>query len=285
MYNRRTDMKKIVVILAAVLSASIALVQAADKSNPAANTQSQSAEKKPALTPEERFQRRQRMIMKRTGGYIDRRMPGSGKFVFVNAQTVVPLAAYEAQVPIISDVFAVEITNRVHSTDVNFANAEAVLKELGGNAGLFVVNQPDAPTLYIAPEKGWAFVNVAALSADKPSDEVLARRVRREVWRGFAMAAGSTDTEWDHCLLGPITSLKSLDNIESEAVSPEPTTKIAKHLTKLGILPFKRITYKQACMEGWAPAPQNEFQQAIWDKVHAVPAKPMKIEFDPKTGK
>ena len=168
---------------------------------------------------------------------------------------------------------------------MNFSNAEAVLKELGGNAGLFVVSQQDAPALYIAPEKGWAFVNVAALAADKPTEDVLARRVRREVWRGFAMAAGSTDTEWEHCLLGPITSLKSLDNIESEAVSPEPTTKIAKHLTKLGILPFKRVTYKQACMEGWAPAPQNEFQKTIWDKVHAVPAKPMKIEFDPKKGK
>ena len=99
------------------------------------------------------------------------------------------------------------------------------------------------------------------------------------------MAAGSTDTEWDHCLLGPITSLKGLDNIDSEAVSPEPAPKIAKHLTKLGILPFKRVTYRQACQEGWAPPPQNEFQKSIWQKVHSIPDNPITIEYDPKKDK
>ena len=263
---------KTLTVLVAVLSAAI-------------TTFGQTSKKDDNLTPEQRFQRRQMLIQKRTGGYIDQRMPGSGVYVFVNAQTVVPISAYEKQIPIISDVFAVEITNRVYNSDINFANAAAVLKELGGNAGLFVVNQPSAPALYIAPEKGWAFVNVAALSADKPTDDVLAKRVRREVWRGFAMAAGSTDTEWDHCLLGPITSLKGLDNIDSEAVSPEPAPKIAKHLTKLGILPFKRVTYRQACQEGWAPPPQNEFQKSIWQKVHSIPDNPITIEYDPKKDK
>lgn len=234
------------------------------------------------LTPEQRVQKRQLLIKKRTGGYLDQRMPGSGKFVFVNAQSKVSTKIYEEQLPIISDVFAVEVTNRTYSTDVNFANAAKVLKELGGNAGLFLVSQENAPTLYIVPEKGWAFVNVAALSEDKPTDEILAKRVRREVWRGFAMAAGSTDTEWPHCLLGPITSLKALDDIDSEAVSPEPATKIAKHLQKLGILQFKRITYKQACIEGWAPPPADEFQKAIWEKIREEkekgPSNPLLIK-------
>ena len=34
-----------------------------------------------------------------------------------------------------------------------------------------------------------------------------------------------------------------------------------------------------------APAPTNEFQKAVWDKVHAIPQNPMKIEFDPKKGR
>jgi len=37
--------------------------------------------------------------------------------------------------------------------------------------------------------------------------------------------------------------------------------------------------------EGWAPAPTNEYQKIVWDKVHAIPQKPMKIEFDPKKGR
>ena len=43
-------------------------------------------------------------------------------------------------------------------------------------------------------------------------------------------------------------------------------------------------TYKKACQEGWVSAPTNDIQKAIWDKVHAAPKNPMKIEFDSKKG-
>ena len=36
---------------------------------------------------------------------------------------------------------------------------------------------------------------------------------------------------------------------------------------------------------GWAPQPTNEVQRAIWDKVHAIPDKPLTIEFNPKKDK
>ena len=45
------------------------------------------------------------------------------------------------------------------------------------------------------------------------------------------------------------------------------------------------FTHKKACQEGWAPAPTNDVQKAIWEKVHAIPDKPMTIEFDPKKDK
>ena len=44
-------------------------------------------------------------------------------------------------------------------------------------------------------------------------------------------------------------------------------------------------TYKRACREGWAPTPTNDVQRAIWEKVHAIPDKPLTIEFDPKIDK
>ena len=52
-----------------------------------------------------------------------------------------------------------------------------------------------------------------------------------------------------------------------------------------GMTPTRIASYKKACQEGWAPAPTNDVQKAIWEKVHAVPATPMKIEFDPKKGR
>ena len=41
-------------------------------------------------------------------------------------------------------------------------------------------------------------------------------------------------------------------------------------------------TYKKACEEGWAPNPTNEFQKAIWDKVHELPTEPIKIKPEEK---
>ena len=37
--------------------------------------------------------------------------------------------------------------------------------------------------------------------------------------------------------------------------------------------------------EGWSPSPTNDVQRAIWEKVHAIPDKPLTIEFDPKIDK
>ena len=42
---------------------------------------------------------------------------------------------------------------------------------------------------------------------------------------------------------------------------------------------------ESACREGWASAPTNDVQKAIWDKVRAIPDKPLTIEYDPKKDK
>jgi hypothetical protein len=55
----------------------------------------------------------------------------------------------------------------------------------------------------------------------------------------------------------------------------------------LGVLPAQRATDMKACQEGWAPAPTNDVQKAIWEKVKAEksekPSKPIKVNYDPKT--
>jgi hypothetical protein len=58
-----------------------------------------------------------------------------------------------------------------------------------------------------------------------------------------------------------------------------------RHLKAIGITKKVVKTYLDACEEGWAPAPTNDVQKAIWDKVHAAPKNPMKIEFNPKKGR
>ena len=46
----------------------------------------------------------------------------------------------------------------------------------------------------------------------------------------------------------------------------------AAYLGALGVVPAETATYRQACREGWAPAPTNDVQRAIWDRYRAAPA-------------
>jgi hypothetical protein len=80
------------------------------------------------------------------------------------------------------------------------------------------------------------------------------------------------------------SSIEDLDSVQ-EFIPIDMERRWTDYLANLGVKPAHIRTYKQACKEGWAPAPTNEYQKAIWDKVHEPPATPMKIEFDPKKGR
>jgi hypothetical protein len=53
------------------------------------------------------------------------------------------------------------------------------------------------------------------------------------------------------------------------------------YLKSLGVTPAEMTTYRKACREGWAPAPTNDIQKAIWEQVKADkergPTNPLKI--------
>ena len=47
---------------------------------------------------------------------------------------------------------------------------------------------------------------------------------------------------------------------------------VARTMSGQGMQPFRRTTYRNAVREGWAPAPTNDAQRAIWDAVKAQTA-------------
>ena len=139
--------------------------------------------------------------------------------------------------------------------------------------------------LVVMPDNATATVNIAALSADKPSAGVLENRVCKELWRGLIYTLGGGNTYVQQCVMKQISSLAELDALPSRTACPDAFMRVTESAMALGIQPAHRATYRQACKEGWAPAPTNDVQKAIWDEIHAVPATPMKIEFDPKKGR
>ena len=152
-----------------------------------------------------------------------------------------------------------------------------------GEATLFVVDNPALPMSLIAPEARWAMMNVAPLKSDKQS--FFEARVKKETFRTLAHLLGVASSRYPQCITGCVTKAEDLDDIFEVKMPLEFEQRFEKYLPGLGIVPWKRTTYKRAFQEGWAPAPTNEYQQAIWDKIHTIPDKPLTIDFDPAKDK
>ena len=152
-----------------------------------------------------------------------------------------------------------------------------------------LAEQTGAPTILVAPEDPWAAVNVKNLMKDNPAPEVLKTRIRKELWRAFAFAMGAANSQMQPCLMRPIFSLKDLDAEKVAILSPSPLMGISQTAERLNFATSRRVTYKTAVVEGWAPAPTNDIQRAICEKVKAEqsekPSNPLKIRPGDKPAK
>ena len=224
-----------------------------------------SAEKKPKLTPEQIEERKYRHF----GGYI------------VQPRETKVISIVSEQSTVSDDVlsgFASEMQTMLTIPVVVNAKEDVglTLKVREGEA--------DIP-LIVMPDNASAIVNIKALSADNPSHEVLDTRVCKELWRGLIYTIGGGNTYLQQCVMKQVSSIAELDALPSKTACPDAFMRVTESAKALGIQPVRRVTYRQACKEGWAPAPTNDVQKAIWNETRQLPTKPINIEFDPAKGK
>ena len=234
-------------------------------------TTSPTEEQKAALRQQRRLQR-----ALASGWHIEQDVKGNSAVIY-NAQTSVSM-------DILNEV-ALSIRQLVHIKieAMNGGTKEKMLPTKNYPVVVSLINDETSDTtLLIAPEQNWATINVAALLKDKPSADVAKNRIHKEVWRATAMAMGAANSMTQPCLMRQINSLKELDNTRNMLPSPQPINNMLEFSYKYNIPKIRRVTYKKACEEGWAPAPTNDIQKAIWDKVHAMPTAPLKIKPETK---
>ncbi len=220
------------------------------------------------LTEAEKAERRERML-KNTGGII--RQEGEGKIVVVNAQTR------------IADALIAERVENLHLLlKYNFEVRKGTWTLGAGKIAdstltVYLVDDATLPMSLIAVEAGWGVLNTQGLS--------LGNRFSRELSRVMTLVIGAGHSQFLASPMQAVRSPNDLDKLMTDGFTMDSMTSIQLNTKKLGLTRYKLTSYKRACEEGWAPAPTNEYQKAIWDKVHAVPSKPIKIEFDPKKGR
>ena len=203
-------------------------------------------------------------------------MAPTGRVIRVaNAQKRVPATVLADTASVIQNAlgFPVEVSD---SDGVARRDDKTAAIILVGDRGV------DSPRILVAPEEGWAAVNTEALAADGATGSNYNLRVTKEIWRSLCIMLGASDSMFQPCLLAPVHSLADLDGLGCTVPSPEPFGKMSKNAIALGCQRQYRATYKRACEEGWAPAPTNDVQRAIWKQVHELPTEPIRIKPETK---
>ncbi len=219
---------------------------------------------------------RRQIFLKRTGGLLRDVTKQKGRIVIVNAQSKADEEWLRDGAKVFSDDAMIDV-------DVEKGNFDIKKPDIRGEASIFVVDDETLPPSLVAPECGWAMVNAASFHSEK--DPYFRMRIMKAITRAAAFLLGGGDSQFPNCVTGIIRNNEELDSYPDSRLPVDVLDRLRKNTIRLGIVPYSITTYRSAVQEGWAPAPTNEYQQAIWDKVHAVPSNPMKIEFDPKKGR
>ena len=223
------------------------------------------------------------LVEKHTGGRLYRHDPKSGRCVILDTRKDVKGDLVGKMAHLLNMRLRVDVAHvAAPGEKVSLSGLPDLLKKHSAKGIVALVEDPSLPRLLVANEEHVALVNTLGLDADKPMDIVLERRIRLEILRAFGYCFGAAETPFPGCVLKGCSTVSDLDMTKGESFAGDVDNRIREHLKGLGVLPWRLYTYKRACMEGWAPAPTNEFQKAIWDDVHRLPTKPIRIEPEKK---
>ena len=209
-----------------------------------------------------------RANLAKTGGIARKDGSARGVFLLLDAQEKIKEEAILPAMETIDRKAKVLVAMKKCSGDARRDIKRAII-ENGGATGVLLVDAADGEALVVAPENGWAMVNVAALSNGAEDGGLLAARVRKEILRAFAFLVGGAYMTRADPLMRDVREPSDLDRLR-EDMGIEILQRIEERSSFYGITPWHQSTYRQACLEGWANSPTNDYQKAIWEEVNSA---------------
>ena len=236
-------MKSTAIILAALAATSMVMAQ----------------DKRVPMTAEQKAK-----LMQESGGMI--MSPEQGAWIsVVNGQSKVASDVYEAEIDHAKKVFKYPFHTSATTNCWRIAAREEVAK--GAAFAVVVGNCEKESSLVVLPSEQIAFVNVAPLATDDVA--VFNDRFHKELLRGLAYAFGMGNSATPDSILKPIKSVKELDSLQGKQLGADALMTSMRLAKDRGMFIMRTMPYKAAVYQGWAPAPTNDIQKAIWEKVKA----------------
>lgn len=233
----------------------------------------------------EQYKARDERVLKKTGGFLMQKEQGP-QTLLVDARAKPTLTMDEvARVYQLATHLGVQVAKEARGTTDSLAFARKLIEERKPLMVIAVVDGgKEMPILSVYPEERIGLVNADRLKGgNDPSAPEM--RVSKEAWRAIGFVGGIGFSAADNDIMQPFYTIEELDASRYPFIQPMNMAKMQSMWKRFGVKKERRIPYRVACREGWAPAPTNEFQKAVWEQVHAIPDKPMTIEFDPKRDK
>jgi hypothetical protein len=90
-------------------------------------------------------------------------------------------------------------------------------------------------------------------------------RCRKGILRAYSVLIGGARSQFP----GNILAVKSIEELDTvgEFVPGDVQMVIRQNFKDHEVTAETKAPYIRACKEGWAPAPTNDIQKAIWDRV------------------
>lgn len=233
----------------------------------------------------EQIKARDERVLKKTGGFLQVAAKGP-LAMFVDAREKAMLTIDEvARLYRLGTKLDATIVKEARGETAPLAFARAKMESDKPLMVIMVVDGgDDMPALSVFPEERIGLVNADRLVGGKdPTAKEM--RVSKEMWRAMGFIGGVGFSAQENDMMQPYYTLDEIDANMFPFIQPMNMAKMQKMWKRFGVSKERRVPYRVACQQGWAPAPTNDFQKAVWDEVHAVPSDPMKIEFDPKKGR
>lgn len=216
-------------------------------------------------------------VLEKTGGFID--APATGVAIVIIDARAKAGAAADQFAQVFGNLSKMNVV--VEKTPINDSNflAKAITRReaLKVTFALMIVEDPLLPGLSTYPEERIAVINFSKYQSG--NDPVRREeRVVKELWRSLGFVSGIGYAPFKNDVFQPIYSVDELDAEIYQVMQPMNFQKMYSTMSKFGAKRARHIPYRLAVVEGWAPAPTNQYQQAIWDKIHQLPTEPIKIK-------
>lgn len=216
-------------------------------------------ERKP-LTQAEKAALQEKRLLK-TGGVITKE--GKGKVLFINAQSKFSDIDISNRVKLLKDQLKVNMETRRGEWKFNAPIPS------DASIALYVVDDKSLPMSLVAMEAKWGIVNVAPLTTKK--------QFERELLRVAIATFSAFSSQYKVSPMQTIQKPEDLDALVGDALTVDAALAMRRNFEAIGITQSRMTSYRKACQEGWANAPTNKYQQAVWDEVRTLPTAPLKL--------